>query len=313
MNANIDPFTFTVPITLSARLHAEKFRTHQSDPDRIGKVYLNTLAVYATHYYLQCLGWETNLEAGDSWNPAMQTLMDVADLVLKDGSRIECRPVLTGAEYVRVPSEVWSDRIGYVAVQIDESLRKATLLGFVDRVGEAKLPLQQLRSLEELPSYLNRLREPKAIAKLSQWLENIYEAGWQAANEFLTSPQPALNFRNRDCASFEKTENSFPVIGRSKILDLKPIGDRVILALGVILTTDKEMDIWVKLSPHRDRTHLPPNLQLMVLDEMGEVVMHAQSRSTESILLKFSGEIGERFSIQVALDEIGLLNEAFVI
>jgi hypothetical protein len=320
MNANTDPSTFTVSLALTAHLQAEKFRCYQSNPHKAKQVYLNTLAVYATNYYLQCLGFKTDLEASDSWNPAMQTLMDVADLAIQDCGKLECRSVLPEAEDVSIPAEVWSDRIGYVAVQFDESLRQATLLGFIEQVSTSKLLLNQLRSLEALPRYLNQLRHPKPVVKLTQWLENVFEVGWQVANEIFVSPQPALNFRGGDsqsistgdCLRMTQAENPLPLVSRSKLLELEPTGEQVFLMVGLMPTGEQEMEIWVKLYPTGSQTHLPPNLQLIVLDEAGETVMAATARSTESILLKFSGEVGEHFSLKIALDDLSL-REVFVI
>jgi Protein of unknown function (DUF1822) len=315
MNTNIDPFIVTIPLTLSAHTQANLFRCHHTQRDRAKQVYLNALAVYATNYYLQCLGFETDLQRSDSWHPTMQALMDVADLIVRNCGKLECRPILSGAKFLSVPAEVWTDRIGYVAVQFDESLRTATLLGYIDRVGESNLALDRLRSLDTLPEYLNRLRQSEPVREtvnLSQWLENIFAAGWQAVEDLFVSPEPVLNFRGGDRASGERFEQSDLAVSRSKILDLKPAGESVTLAIGLMPLSDREQEIWVKLSPSGAQTHLPPNLELMVLDETGEVVMQAQARSTESILLKFSGETGEHFSLKIVLDDI-TLSESFVI
>ncbi|NJK50722.1 DUF1822 family protein [Candidatus Gracilibacteria bacterium] len=312
MSANTDPCIFPVPLALSAHLQAKKFRSYQSNPHKATQVYLNTLAVYATNYYLQCLGFKTNLEKSDSWNPTLQTLMDVADLEVVDCGKLECRALMTQTNYLWVPAEVWSDRIGCVAVQFDESLRQATLLGFTEKATECKLEITQLRSLELFPGYLNRLRQPNQVIKLDRWLENIFEAGWSAANDLFIAPKPAFNFRGGDRMEIPPLENSLPVVKRRKLLNLEAIAEKVVLMVGLMPTNEREREVWVKLFPDGDRTHLPPNLQLMVLDETGEALMQATARSTESILLKFSGEVGEYFSLKIALDNLSL-SEAFII
>ena len=50
----------------------------------------------------------------------------------------------------------------------------------------------------------------------------------------------------------------------------------------------------------------------MVLDENGDVVLQAIAKSTETIQLKFKGELGERFSVKVALGEVSV-TEAFLV
>lgn len=82
------------------------------------------------------MGFETDLEGSDSWNPLQQTLLDVADLDVKKLGKLECRPVLEGTQVIYVPPEVDSNRIGYLGVQISNSFREATLLGFVKKVSK---------------------------------------------------------------------------------------------------------------------------------------------------------------------------------
>ena len=134
MNDPIENFTFSVPLMLTAHTQAKEFVRHQANQEKAKQVYLNTLAVYAVNFYLECQEFETNVATSYSWDPVMQTLLDVADLDVKNRGKLECRPVVPGSKIVRVPAEVWDDRIGYVAVQFDELLQEATLLGFAEAV-----------------------------------------------------------------------------------------------------------------------------------------------------------------------------------
>ena len=152
------PPTFTVPLGRRAHKLAEQFFV-QHTKQKARQVYLNTLAVHAVEFYLKCMSIETDWETSDSYEPVMQTLLDTADLEVKDCGKLECRPLLAGAEVFQVPMEVWSDRIGYVAVEISDSMNTATLLGFVESVSEQEVPISQLRSLKELRMHLYQLRE----------------------------------------------------------------------------------------------------------------------------------------------------------
>src|SRR4028119_1342757 len=105
MNSIQDDLTFTVPLTLEAHRIAQQFHKHQSNPKKAKQVYLNTLAVYAVNFYLNCLGIETAHSASDSWNPAMRTLANIADLEVRDLGKLECRPVLPEAKICDVPPE----------------------------------------------------------------------------------------------------------------------------------------------------------------------------------------------------------------
>lgn len=158
MKIPLESFDFTVPLGVEAHLLAERFRRHQSNPQKGKQVYVNTLAVYAVNFYLRCMGIETNWEASDSYDPMMQSFMDVADLEVPHLGRLECRPVLPGTQVIEIPPEVCCDRIAYVVVQMTESLKEATLLGFTETAATETLGLEQLRSLAEFPPYLHQLR-----------------------------------------------------------------------------------------------------------------------------------------------------------
>jgi len=99
----------------------------------------------------------------------MQTLMDVADVKSQFGV-VRCRPVLPETQVVHIPP-VWSDRIGYVAVQLDQSLR-SDAAGITKTVSTDELPISQLRSLEL--EHLIQIRQAKFVkmpVNLSKWLE----------------------------------------------------------------------------------------------------------------------------------------------
>jgi hypothetical protein len=300
MKPEIEAWTFTVPLALEAHAQAEQFRRSQPNPHKAKQVYLNTLAVYAVNTYLQCRGFETDLDKSASYDPVMQMLMDTADLVVKNRGKLECRPVLPDAEVVCVPAEVWEERIGYVAVQMHESLREATLLGFVKKVARSELPLSQLRSLEELPRYLNKINP---LVNLSQWFENVFDASWQAVEAVVSTEPTELAFRFR----------SSPYVRRGKLIELGTPGQSVTVIIAITQESEQEMDISVEAQPPKGQTYLPSNLQLMVLDEDGEAVIDTHTRSqNKTIQLEFGGEPKDRFSVKVALGDVSL-TENFVI
>lgn len=302
LTPEIERWTFTVPLALEAHAQAEQFRRYQSDARKAKQVYLNTLAVYATNVYLQCRGFETDLKQSASWDCIMQMLMeiDVADLLVKERGKLECRPVLPDAEMMYVPAEVWDDRIGYVAVQLNESLREATVLGFVDRVKRLNVPLHQLRSLAQLPEYLNRLK-PRPLVNLSQWLEGVLESGWQAIDSLLEERVPALAY------SFRNTVD----IRRCKLIELTP-SQSVLAIVSLTQASDREIEISVEVFPSPGQTYLPSNLELTILDENGETLLNAHTKSeNQSIQLEFSGEPGDCFSVKVVLGDISA-SEHFV-
>ena len=303
---------FTVPLTLTAHIQAKKLGRNQENSGKAKQVYLNTLAVYAVNYYLLMQGFETDLEQSDSWNTLTQMLMDSADLKVKKYGFLECRPILPDAEFVSIPEEVREDRIAYVGVQFHESLREATLVGFVEKATSSEIPLSKLRSLADLPDYLYQLKQSSTRVKLSNWLEHIFDEGW----EILHPPQLAFRFRSpNQTMEIENQKGSIYVgVTRGKLLELGKIeaSKQVNLMITLMETATEEIDISVKVYPTANETHLPPNLQLILLDEDGITVMQAIARQTESIELKFGGYRGEKFSIEVSLNGKSI-SEAFEI
>jgi hypothetical protein len=323
MSKIINSLTFSAPIPVDGRHRAEELRRQQATQAKSEQVFLNTLSVSFVNYYLCCMGFETDLNQSDSWNIIQQTLMDVADLSLKNLGLLECRPVLSDAQFVYVPPEVQSNRIGYVAVQISKSFREAKLLGFIKYVETDLLPINKLQPLDNLLEYLEELSQVKLaevandllnlnqnLVPLKQWLSNILEAGWQKMETLFDNQIANPNW------SLRGANDSF--VSRGKLIDLGKTGtiQSVILVVGFIQEKEQEIDIIVEVHPTWGENYLPANLQLMVLDfeeVQGESIMEAQTRSTnKNIQLQFSGEVGERFSIKLVLGNISVI-ENFLI
>jgi hypothetical protein len=320
MNNMVAPLTFTGPISPEARWRAELLSTQQATQKKGEQVRLNTLSVSFVNYYLQCMGVETDIKSSDSWNPVQQTLLDVADLDVKNLGKLECRPVLEGTQVIYVPPEVVSNRIGYLAVQISRSFREATLLGFIQKVSTDSFLISQLQSLKRFHEYLENLSSIKqyelvspgitllkAWVNLEQWLENIFEVDWQPIEALLgTHPANlALNLRSTPQAN----------VWRGKLIDLgrQHQSQSVVLAVSLSPENEQKMDILVEVHPKSGQTYLPPNLQLMALDEEGVTFMEAIARSANSYMqLQFSGSCGERFSVKVVLGDVSAI-ENFVI
>ena len=310
MNNLADSKTFTVPLALPEHRVAQLFSKQQTNPQKAKQVYLNTLAVYAVNFYLRCQGIETDLSASDSWNTVTQTLMDVADLQIKNIGVLECRPVLPNEQLCHIPLEVCSDRIGYVAVQLSESLREATLLGFVETATQEELPLGELRSLCELSDLLEKLKETAVqsvppgkilVNHLIQWFDNIFEPGWQAIEE-LIAPQELNLVRN--------TKHR-----RGKLINLGiDLADYpIILIVNLSRETEQSVEVHLQVYPTGEHTYLPPQLKLIVLDADGEIFKEVTARSADKFIqYQFEAERGDRFSVKLALEDVSITEE-FVI
>ena len=299
-------------IPLKTRVEAERFRRYQCQGSKAKQVYLNTLAVSAVNSYLNFLGWATSLEDSCSWNPVLQTMMDVADLSIPGYGKIECRYVLEAHEKVTIPPEVWSERIGYIIVRLDESLKDFTILGFLRQVSRERIPLTELESLADFPSYLSQQKRaaPMQPTIINQWFSDCQDSQWQKLEELYTC-DVAINFR-----SPQKLVDRIDSPSNSAINRVKSISLNEYIALALILNiqakSDREFDISLVVCNANSHNFLPQGLELIVLDRDSFPVMIAQTNKTETIEFCFSGTLGECFSIEMTLDE-QIKTESFII
>jgi hypothetical protein len=152
-----EQYFLEIPLNQNAHQCALKFAQEQATKHKGKQVYLNTLAVYAVNYFLEWAEWETNLDQSDSWNPGLRALFNVADLVIPDIGKLECRAVTEGETVIYLPPEVREERIAYIGVLLPEKLDKAKLLGFIPaaKINEktSEIPLESLQPIEKLTDY----------------------------------------------------------------------------------------------------------------------------------------------------------------
>ncbi|MEL6320758.1 MAG: DUF1822 family protein, partial [Cyanobacteria bacterium J06626_14] len=288
----------TMMITAQDHITAQAFYGQHRNAQKGKQIYLNTLAVRVVDRYLKYFGIESDLENSASSDPITQQLLDTGALHIPDVGDIECRPVLTHETSVYVPEEVHGDRLGYVAVQLDDQLENATLLGFIAEVEEEHFSLSALQPMETLleataPSI-------QVLTRLSYWLQNVVSSRWQLVEDIFARPSPTLAFRNPSDVLSSKLEKEDVIRGRLITLNKSNIDNPLLLAVGVTPSDSEELGIWVRVIPvGRSQKHLPYDLELKLLDEAGDSLMQAQSRETESIGLKFTGAVGDHFSVQV--------------
>lgn len=309
---NDEPLMLTIPLTLEAHQIAQQFQ-NQHCHAKAKQVYLNILAVYAVNTALKCLGITTDWQASDSWNPIMQILSNTADLLIKDLGKLECRPVLPHATTCYIPPETWSERIGYVFVEFNQSLTEANLLGFLPSVTSEEIALNQLQSIGDLLDHLNPSGQR---IKLSQWLDNIVEVGWETIETLFNSSltEQAFSFRNYTQIANDLSQPSNLQITRGKQITLgrRYDDEQVILIMSLTPTSSSELDISVQVCSSNSQAYLPKNLRLIILDDRKESVMEAEARNTKKIELQFSGEPGECFQVKVVLADLSLI-ETFII
>jgi hypothetical protein len=305
-------------VYLGQRVHqmADQFCQGQADLDKAERVYHNTLAVYAVGAYLTNLGFEVVLKAGDSWDEVMQTGLDVADLVVKHCGRLECRPVFSEEGVMNVPLEVWEERVGYVAVELDDDLETADLLGFVEKVGTDEVLLEKLKPIEILAAHLEQIKQSKLVPGLTclgQWLKGTIDATWLTVEE-LFGPQQSLAFQARSgSAAAEALEGKVLMkVIRGKYLTfrrhLNP--ETVVLLIEIMPRVDQQIDVWVRLNPVKGQDFLPGEVELMILDNDKNSIM--QARDSKSLEFHFKAAEQDHFFIKARLGN-STVEESFLI
>ena len=320
--------TFTVPLSWEAHSLAQHYHSQQASTPKAKQVYLNTLAVYAVDHYLRCLGFKTDPDGSDSRNPIVLNFMDVADLLVPQLGKLECRPVLPDAQFLQIPSEVHDDRISYLAVQFTQSLKRAEILGFTPNY-LAKLSLSDLRSLIELPDYLHEIRQNPVVSQLSpfdkstlvelnNWFAGVTSTGWQTLDSLFATPPQIAEVRGKKEIPEEpvtEPQSSQSAVQQAKLIDLGlQLGDKtVVLVLTLTSNADQTISALAQVHPPSGSTFLPPQLELKMLSESGETLQEVWSRGQDNYiqLKRFSGQGGDRFRLQVALDDVSI-TENFV-
>jgi hypothetical protein len=313
---NPDGIALTLPITSRAIEFAGQFAQQQSTPAKRERVSLNTLAVCTVNNYLEMMGFETNLQGGDSWNPISRMGANVADLEISGIGKLECIPVKPEDTEYSIPAEVWLDRVGYLFVEINLAEREATLRGFVPQ-SSTIVNRDRLRSPEDLIDRLHGLMNTPVV-QLDRWLdglEDTIETGWRSFQSLFLTPELAF----RSISNIARSD----VIQRCKVIDLgiQLSGNPIALVIELSpIENEERTQIRLRVCPVDDlwsafgnRAYLLPNIQLIILDESEQTFLEAQSRTFDSLIqLEFTGTIGEKFGVVVKLENAQVM-EQFII
>lgn len=137
---------------------------------------------------------------------------------------------------------------------------------------------------------------------LLQWLDGIFETGWQTVEEILSSEQLEISssYRSSENLSFRSVK-----ISRGKKIDLgmRLVEESVALVVTCLPETEED-NIKIQVYPLGGKTYLSPGIKLIVMDENGEEFKPAISRDADNFIqLEFGAETGDKFSVAVALGE----------
>jgi hypothetical protein len=318
---DLEDIAIPLPITSENRIIARNFARQQVTQEKANQVLYNTLAVLAVKSYLEMMGVATDLSKSDSWDPVMRACDNVADLDIVDLGKLECRPLQSSDISCHIPMEVWDLRLGYVMVKIDESLKKALLLGFIAQVASEEIAITDLQPIETLIDRLHDLRTTtvdSAVINLKQWLNNIFTPGWSTVNCLLNPRQltPAWEFRNAESVDSNSEQpnsnNESNRVQRAKLINLgiQLKNCPVVLLVDISPEENGSMAVTLQVHPSFNDVYLPETLILRVVESSGQVFMEAQARSRDNFVqLQFSGQSQELFTVQIVLDDAELTEQ----
>ncbi|MGE5655866.1 MAG: DUF1822 family protein [Actinomycetota bacterium] len=173
---------------------------------------------------------------------------------------------------------------------------------------------------QEWRQELYQRRLPQLVPTLTQWLqvktneivEGIKGAGWQLYQDFfgtISQVDYAFNFRRG-------TDEGGTRFVKQIDWETEAGNCAIALAINLVHNSEEEILIHPQVESLDRQQYLPENLELLVLDEWGEVFDSAEAGvDSKKIQLEtpFSGEPGLKFSIQIICGEIGVFEEHFVI
>jgi hypothetical protein len=168
--------------------------------------------------------------------------------------------------------------------------------------------LQQLCQRRQSPADAQEsTRQAIASVNLSQWWHNVFEAGWQAIEDFLGGqPELAFNFRQADATQ--------ELVRRVKPIQLGAELPAVYLVVMLETEADGRMRIWVQILPQPGEAYLPANLRLELLSMTGDVLQSVEAGGTSNYiqLRRFKCPPGTQFRLQIAIAD-AVIREDFTV
>ena len=214
--------------------------------------------------------------------------MDSADLKIDVLGKLECRPVVPNENICYVPSEVWSDRVGYVVVEIDEEAKKAILFGFVEQIETNELPLAQLPDIDNLVDLL-------LLAKNKQFLERIFAKNWDEDESAKILKDKQKSFVCLDNPALPTIDKSITSpLYRAKYITL--IRRTFILFVRITPTKEGKFQLLVEVESSKK---IPSDLNLKLLSLSDQTLKANPKKGGDYISLEYTLQLGESFQIQV--------------
>lgn len=146
-----------------------------------------------------------------------------------------------------------------------------------------------------------------SVNNLSNWFQNIFDAGWQSLDTVLNPESVNLTFAFRQRDAVREVS-----VGGVKVIDLgMQLGNQsVALLVGLTQEDKQKVGIRVQLHPATGN-YLPPNIKLALVSQSGATLQEFKSRTQDNFiqLKRFTCPIGKSFRIQVAINNFSITED----
>lgn len=321
---------FLIPITSSMKERAISVSSQHVNLKRQTSIYHRAIALQGIKFYCQIMDIDCDIESSQFWDSTFQVLSDATTFRLTDFGSCECCVTLDSEDSVVISPEAIFDRLGYFAIEINETKGYIELIGFLENIAaQASVPKESWSSIDNLFELLDQhsfssqishspihvrtenlssssLKSSPSIVRLRDWLETTIKDRWTSLED--TWSTPALAFRSSLHSKSTATK-------RAKVIELESLNVPVIVIIGIEPQAESHAPEWnisLEVFSSNPDIHLPYDLNVSVLDEANEIVMQASTREAEELCLMFSAEEEEYFKLQFSAGSSSL-TEVFVV
>lgn len=281
-------------------------------PGLVGDYYL-AVEVNTDEQALQIWGYSTHaqLKAQGTYDPLDRTYRLEGNDLMHDWAVFWVMHQIS-AEPTRVAVPPLPDLSAAEAATLLEQLGHSEVI-----LPRLVVPFQQWGGLLQSDRWFQRLCEQRqrplqsptvqsqnpSVVRLSQWLQNQFEAGWQVIEEFL-SPEPDLAFNLRQ-------EDTQPAVRRLKRIPLGAELPDVVLAIALNPEPDGRIRTGIQILPEQGNAYLPANLQLIMRSNAGAVLqsVEASDQSRYIQLRPFKSSQGTGFRLQIRVADVSVTED----
>lgn len=263
-------------------------------------------------YFLRVCGFTTHRQLKNgSYNSTERTYVLAAEnltanltvmlvtLGLKVKEEIPQLPILAEAEAQKLLQLLGDASIYSPRLQVDVSFEKWAALLDND---EWRMQLYHRRI------GIVVAKSTASVNNLSNWFQNIFDAGWQSLDRVLNPESLNLTFAFRQRDAIKEVS-----VGGIKVIDLgMQLGNQsVALLVGLTQEDEQKVSIRIQLHPATGGDYLPPNIKLALVSQSGATLQEFKSRTQDNFiqLKRFTCPIGKSFKIEVAVNNFSITED----